>query len=610
MCAVVLRRHRNSPSSAGIPGAKRAPFPGFIAPCDPTLRDRAPDGSGWLHEIKIDGYRAQVQIHHGRITVYSRSGYNWTHHFQQIAHAVKALSGHDLIIDGEATVFGNTGLPDFQALRRELAKKHSDRLVYLAFDLLYLDGYDLRSAPLIERKRALQHLLAKSPKLVYVEYFEMDDGEAVYRHACKLKLEGIVSKRRDSPYRSGRQESWLKLKCTKSDTFPIVAFVEKLGARPRRIASLYVGRREGDRLVYAGKARSGYTEGVAREVRERLDPLISKRSPLSVPVKKPKATWVQPVVQAEIEYGGITDDGLLREAVFKGLRDDLPAVEPPPSAPTPAHRGGKGRGGVPRETILQLLPDAVAPSKEELAAYWRKMAKRALPFLGGRPLKLVRHTRGTIFYHKGPLPPVPDAVHQLRIEKREGGEGVRVWVDSLAGFLGLVKMDVVEVHPWAATVDDIEHADTLVFDLDPGERVPWDFVIETAMRMRKLLEDEGFNPWPKVTGGKGLHLMAPLPRKLTHDAAHAYARRLAQRLTAIDADRYITSASLARRPGRLFIDYLRNGRGTTAVGAYSPRVREGFPIAAPVTWKQVESGIKPDAFTMGHPLRPSTLLSR
>jgi bifunctional non-homologous end joining protein LigD len=610
MYAVALKRQGNRAPAPPVPGAKRASFPGFITPCDPTLRERAPDGPRWLHEIKIDGYRAQVRIHHRRITVYSRSGYNWTDHFHHIAHAVKALSEHDLIIDGEATVFGNTGLPDFQALRRELAKQHSDRLVYLAFDLLYLDGYDLRGAPLIERKRALQDLLAKAPpKIHYVEPFEMDDGEAVYRHACKLKLEGIVSKRRDSSYRSGRQDTWLKLKCTKSDSFPIVAFVEKLGARPRRIASLYVGRREGDRLIYAGKARSGYTEAVAREVRERLDPLIIKRSPLSVPVKKPKATWIQPVVQAEIEYGGITDDGLLREAVFKGLRDDLAAVEAP-TPPTRAQRSGKGRGGVPRENILQLLPDAVAPSKEELAAYWRKVAKRALPLLGRRPLKLVRHTRGTIFYHKGPLPPIPDAVHQLRIEKREGGEGVRVWVDSLTGFLGLVEMDVVEVHPWAATVDDIEHADMLAFDLDPGDGVPWDFVIESAIRMRELLEKEGLNPWPKLTGGKGLHLMAPLARKLTHDAAHSYARRLAQRLAHTDPDRYLTSAALARRPGRLFIDYLRNGRGTTAVGAYSPRVREGFPIAAPVTWKQVERGISSDAFAMSHPFRPSKSFNR
>jgi len=194
-------------------------------------------------------------------------------------------------------------------------------------------------------------------------------------------------------------------------------------------------------------------------------------------------------------------------------------------------------------------------------------------------------------------------VHQLRIEKREGGEGVRIWVDSLAGFLGLVEMGVVEVHPWPATVDDVEHADMLVFDLDPGEGVEWDFVVATALRMRELLEKEGLAPWPKLTGGKGLHLMAPLPRKLTHDAAHAYARRLAQRLASTDRERYITSAALARRPGKLFSDYLRNGRGTTAVGAYSPRVHEGFPIAAPVTWKQVEQGIKPDAFTMRRPPR-------
>jgi bifunctional non-homologous end joining protein LigD len=608
MCALTLKRRNNRVSIAGIAGAKRAPFPGFIQPCDPTLRERAPVGPGWLHEIKIDGYRAQLHIHQGGTTVYTRSGYNWTDEFRQIADATEALTADELIIDGEATVYGKTGLPDFQALWRELAKKHSDRLVYLAFDLLYLNGHDLRGAPLIERKRALQRVLTKAPPNIhYVEFFEMHDGDAVYRHACKLGLEGIVSKRRDSPYRSGRQESWLKLKCSKSDTFPIVAFVEKLGARPRKIASLYVGRRDGDRLIYAGKARSGYTERVAREVRERLDPLTIKRSPLSVPVKKPKATWVKPVIQAEIEYGGITDDGLLREAVFKGLRDDLPAVDAQPAAPRRAERAHKGRGGAPRENILQLLPDAVAPSKEELAAFWRKVATRALPFLGRRPLKLVRHTRGTIFYHKGPLPPIPETVHQLRIQKREGGEGLRVWVDSLAGFLGLVEMDVVEVHPWAATVDDIEHADTLVFDLDPGAGVPEEFVIESALHMRDLLADEGLKTWPKLTGGKGLHVMAPLARKLTHDAAHAYARRLAQRLAATDTDRYVTSASLARRPGRLFIDYLRNGRGTTAVGAYSPRAREGFPIAAPVTWKQVEHGIKPDAFTIYRPGRPAAV---
>jgi bifunctional non-homologous end joining protein LigD len=341
MCAVALLKRSHKPRWTAFPaGAKQAPMPGFIEPCDPTLRDRAPDGPDWLHEIKIDGYRAQVHIRDRHVKVYSRKGYDWTEQFRQIARAAQALAAYDLIIDGEATVLGNTGLPDFQALRRELAKEGADRLTYLAFDLLYLDGYDLRRVPLIERKRALKELLAKEPaKIVYSEPFESADGGTVFRHACRMGLEGIVSKRCDSLYRSGRQESWLKLKCTKSDNFPIIAFVEKLGAKPRRIASLYLGRREGDRLVYAGKARTGYTEQVAREVRERLDPLITRKCPLDAPIKKPKATWVQPVVDAEIEYSGVTHDGLLRAAVFKGLRDDLAPA--PPSAP--ARTGARTR---------------------------------------------------------------------------------------------------------------------------------------------------------------------------------------------------------------------------------------------------------------------------
>jgi bifunctional non-homologous end joining protein LigD len=595
MCAVALKRSPRSRRRFALPGAKPAPYPGFIAPCDPTLRERAPEGPDWLHEIKIDGYRAQLHIHNGRVRVFSRSGYDWTEQYSQIARAAEAFSARELIIDGEATVVGKTGLPDFQALRRELAKKHTDRLIYMAFDLLYLDRHDLRALPLIERKHALQELLAKAPaKISHADFVELEDGETVFRHACELGMEGIVCKRRDAPYRSGRQETWIKLKCTKSDTFPIVAFVEKLGARPRKIASLYVGRRDGERVLYAGKAGTGYTEKIARELREKLDPLIVRTSPLAVPVKKPKATWVKPILDAEIEYGALTDDGLLREAVFKGLREDL-AI---PAVHTPARHG---RGGVPRENILQLLPDAVAPSKDELAAYWRKVAKRALPYLARRPLKLVRHTRGTIFYHKGELPPIPESVHQLRIEKREGGEGVRVWVDSLAGLLGLLEMDVVEVHPWAATVDDIEHPDLLVFDLDPGAGVAWQFVIESAVRLRKLLQDDGLDSWPKTTGGKGLHLMVPIDRDISHDAARLYCKRLAQRLEATEPARYTTSPAPAKRNKRIYIDYLRNGRGTTAVGAYSPRAREGFPLAAPVTWAQVERGIRPDALKIARP---------
>jgi bifunctional non-homologous end joining protein LigD len=585
-----------------VRGARKAAIPGYIEPCDPTLRLHAPKGSDWHFEIKADGYRAQLHVRPDGIKVYSRTGLDWTEQFSSVAASAPELKAESAVIDGEAVVYGKTGVSDFQQLRRELGARKSKRVRYRAFDLLYLDGYDLRGVAYLQRKQLLERLLKGAPEtFVYVEHIQAD-GDAVFEHACKLGVEGVVGKRADAPYRSGRQESWIKLKCKKSETYPIVAFVEKLGAKPRKIASLYVGKREGGKLVYAGKIRTGYTETTARELREKLDPFIRKQSPLSIHVKKPKATWVEPEVDAEIEYGALTDDGLLREAVFKGVRDDLavPKVKAPRLVPSSA---GRPRVGVPRENILQLLPDAVAPSKDELAAYWKRVWKKALPHLGNRPLKLVRHVHGTTFYHKGPLPKdIPKAVHQLSIEKREGGQGTRLWVDDLEGFLGLVEIGAVELHPWNAKVEDFEHADRIVIDLDPGEGVQWDAVVEAAFRMRDLMKDEGFPTWPKLTGGKGVHLMAPLDRPVAHHEAHRTARRLVSALADRFPDDYLLSAQ-ARRRGRIFLDYLRNGRGTTAIGTYSPRAREGLPIAAPITWSRLEAGIKPDAFTIMSPFR-------
>jgi bifunctional non-homologous end joining protein LigD len=582
--------------------SRLASYPGFIEPCHPTECDRPPSGSNWVHEIKADGYRAQVHLRDGKVTVYSRRGHDWTAEFAAIARAAGALPAGHAVLDGEAISQDERGVADFHALRRELARKDSGNLTYYAFDLLYLEGEDLRRQPLVRRKQKLKTLLAKVPRgFLYADHLEAD-AERVYAQACKMGLEGIVSKRRDAPYRSGRQQAWLKIKCSKSATFPIIAFVEKLGAHPRRLASFYIGRRDNGRLHYAGKVQSGFTQQEARALRERLDPLLSATSPLDEPIWKPKATWVLPQLQAEVAYSSVTEDGLLRAAVYKGLRDDLESRPRPRRTPVRA----PSAGSVPRENILQLLPDAETPSKAELAAYWAKVAKRALPYLGNRPLKLVRHTRGITFYHKGRLPPVPAAVHQLRIEKREGGEGVRLWVDDLAGLLGLVEIGVVEVHPWSATVDAYEQADELVFDLDPGPGITWDAVIQSAVAMRLLLEREGLESWPKITGGKGLHVVAPLPRRIPHDAAHDYAKRLAQRLAAGDQHRYVTQADPSKRAGRIFIDYLRNGRGTTAVGCYSPRARPGFPIAAPVSWGQVENGVGPEAYTMARPFDPAS----
>ncbi|QQO16770.1 DNA ligase D [Bradyrhizobium diazoefficiens] len=600
MCAVALRQSRSGVSR--VRGAQKTAIPGYIEPCDPTLRETPPRGEGWVYEIKADGYRAQLHLDDGDVKVYSRTGYDWTEQFSSIAAAAHRLKADSAIIDGEAVVYGSAGLPDFQQLRRELGPKRSERVRYHAFDLLYLDGYDLRAVAYEGRKRLLQRLLKHAPDtFIYVESLEAD-GDRIFHNGCELGLEGLIAKRLGEPYRSGRQETWIKLKCKKSETLPIVAFVEKLGAHPRKIASLYVGRRENGKLVYAGKVRTGYTETTARELRERLDPLIRRTSPLDVRIKKPKATWVEPKVDAEVEFGALTDDGLLREAVFKGLREDLAVrkVKAPRLVPSPV---GRPKLGVPRENILQLLPDAVVPSKEQLAEYWKRVWRKALPHLGNRPLKLVRHVHGTTFYHKGPLPKeIPEAVHQLRIQKREGGQGTRLWVDSLHGFLGLVEIGAIELHPWNSTVEDFEHADRIVIDLDPGDGIEWETVADTALELRAAMKRQGFDTWPKLTGGKGIHLIASLDGPILHDQAHHIARRLVADFAARNPARYILSAQ-ARRSGRIFLDYLRNGRGTTAVGTYSPRAREGFPIAAPVTWTRIESGIRPDAFTMDNPFR-------
>jgi bifunctional non-homologous end joining protein LigD len=277
----------------------------YIQPCDPTEVDAPPEGSDWIHEIKWDGYRAQVHIDGPRIIIYSRKGFDWTT-VRVIREAVAGLSMKNAVIDGEVVAIGKGGRPDFQQLRRGLGKK-SAPFRYYAFDLLVLDGEDLRERPLLERKRRLRSLLHEaSDTLVYVEHMKGDSRRIVH-HACELGLEGIVSKQVHSPYRSGRRETWRKSKCQRTDNFPIVAFVEKLGAKPRRIASLYIGRREGDTLVYAGTVPSGYSLPVAREVREALDPYIQSRSPLTTPVRTPKATWVQPVMEAEVAYTSLTD---------------------------------------------------------------------------------------------------------------------------------------------------------------------------------------------------------------------------------------------------------------------------------------------------------------
>jgi bifunctional non-homologous end joining protein LigD len=588
------------------------PAPGYIAQLDPTEAASPPTGEGWVHEVKWDGFRAQAHLRDGKVITYSRSGLDWTGEFDTVSALVAKLKVRSAVLDGEVVVIGPGGKPDFQALRRNL-NKHSAALQYYAFDLLELNGKDLRARPLVERKAALEKLLARAPdRIRYVEHFETDPHQVI-KAACELGLEGIVSKKANSPYEPGRRGSWIKSKCRLTDNFPIIAFVEKLGANPRRIASFYIGRRVGGELLYGGKIESGYTLEEAQEVREALNPFIQKKSPLDEEIDKPKATWVQPVVEAEIDYRSKTDAGLVRHGSFKGLRDDLATVDIPKSAVSASRKARKqalipqGNRYAAPSNMLQLLNGTVAPGLETLEAYWRKVGPQALKYLGRRPLKIVCQVSSKIFYHKQKLPLIPEEVHSLTIQKREGGEGVRVWIDSVDGLIALSRgLEAVELHPWNATVDDIETADQVVLDLDPGDGIDLAFVVETALRVRELMEDIGLKPWPKVTGGKGYHIVAPLPVRMAHDKARGFAHELARQIAGNDG-RYTMSPSMGQRPGHLFVDYLRNGRGSTAVGTWSPRARPGFPIARPVSWKQIEQGIDPAAFTMTSPKRANRL---
>jgi bifunctional non-homologous end joining protein LigD len=614
-----VRRGREAPSRS----AEAAP-PAFIEPCISTTVPSVPPGDEWLHEFKWDGYRLMVRIDHGQVSLLTRNGFDWSERFPTIAKAAAELQVASAYIDGEAVV-EERGVPDFRALRVALGEGRGDKAVLIAFDLLFLDGEDLRRTPLEERKRLLASILAPAPgrsAMVYSEHAEL--GDFMMKQAEGLGLEGVVSKRRDRPYVSGPTRDWLKIKRVNRQEFVVAGYLEAKN-RDDAVSSLVLGWNEEEGLVYKGRVGVGFDDRSAHEVWAALQPLRRKAAPFAAgvpPGGARDALWVEPVLVAEVAYGHWTPGGLLRHAVFKGLREDKDAAdvrgpaevaidEPPPRikpARAPAKRAASietpkppASRGIPRENILQLLPDAVVPAREELVSYWTEVADRALEHLARRPLKLVLHRRGTTYYHKGPLPPVPASVGQLRIEKREGGEGVRLWIDDLEGLLGLVEMGAVELHPWGATVDDIEHPDVLVFDLDAGPGVSQAFVRDTALALRDMLEHEGFEPWPKLSGGKGVHLMVPIAPDLEWDDAHDYCKDMAERLAATDPARYTTTAALDARHGRLFIDYLRNGRGTTAIGTYSPRARPGFPIAAPVTWSDIERGIAPDAFTMARP---------
>lgn len=594
-----------APRAARPPrGARKALLPTFVAPCLAQLVEAAPSGPGWLHEIKFDGYRLQARVDGAAVRLLTRKGLDWTERFAPVATAMRELGLASALLDGELVVEDDAGVSSFTDLQADLKAGRTDRLVYYAFDLLYLDGADLRSLPLERRKEALELALDDLPAGGVVRLSEHleDDGEALIRHACRMGLEGIVSKRADSPYRSGRTGDWRKAKCTHRQEFVVAGYVPSSTSR-KAVGSLVLGAYRAGRLVHAGRVGTGFTAATATALWEELQALALPTPPFpgSLPREAGQnVRWARPELVAEVEYRGWTADGLLRHAAYKGLRDDKDArevvLEARPS--TVPHDLDPDPVGVPLTHPDRVLWPDQGLTKQGLAAYYAEIADWILPHVAGRPLALVRCPGGLdkdCFFAKHPWSGRHEGIERVRLGAEEG-----VAVRDLRGLIGLVQAGVLEIHPWGARLDHVERPDRIVMDLDSGEGVGFDAVIEAALEVRERLAATGLESFVKTTGGKGLHVVAPLTPSATWDEVKAFSASLARSMERDSPRQFTATLSKAARRGRIFVDYLRNGRGATAVAAYSTRARPGAPVAVPLDWTEVRTLRTAGMFTVAN----------
>jgi bifunctional non-homologous end joining protein LigD len=721
--------------AAALPAARKAALPRQLEPQLATLVAEPPEGDEWLHEIKYDGYRALCEVRGGKARLLTRHGKDWTAHFPGIAQAVSSLPVESALLDGEVVVIEADGRTSFQALQNALSEGRDGDLVCFAFDLLYLDGYDLRRAPLTARKAALAALLDGAAGPIRFSDHVQGQGKGFFRQACQHALEGTVAKRAEQPYHSGRSRDWLKVKCLQRQEFVIGGFTDPEGARSG-LGALLVGVYDDGELVFSGKVGTGFSQRMLVDLRRRLDEL-ERATPAFVNPPRGAAArgahWVEPELVAEIAFSEWTRDGILRHPSFQGLREDkepreirrekpadLEAVadgketasgrgpgktrtrkstgrsagkggtalaknpaggdarrtygggkaraagtrkklvrapgagaspsppdtagqgpggigkpgrgprgvaggDPidalsrpgslvprghPPTEPTGKHPGpakAERRGSAPVEISGARLthPDKVLYpdrgfTKLDLALYYKRVAGWILPHLSDRPLTLVRCPEGQAgecFYQKHVTSQFPSSIRRVDVE--EDGKTVPYGaVDSLPGLIGLVQMGVLELHVWGAHRDQIERPDYLVLDLDPDEGLEWERIVEGALLLRDLLAATGLRSFLKTTGGKGLHVVLPLARRHSWDEAKAFTKAVADGLVAAEPDRYTSNMSKARRKGKIFVDYLRNGRGATSIAPYSTRARPGAPVSTPLDWAELDTPVRANTFTI------------
>lgn len=586
-------------------------LPAFVAPELATLVDAAPEGGDWIFEMKFDGYRVLTAAAGEAVRINTRNGHDWTARFPAIAEAAAGLGLDGALIDGEVVVLDAKGRSDFGALQRAL-KGDGGAMSYFAFDLLAEGGEDLRKLPLAERKKRLQRLLGKGGRagpIFYADHLEAS-GARMLRELCGKGFEGIIAKRGDAPYRSGRGRDWLKVKCGHEQEFVIAGWSPSTRNRP--FSSLVLALRDGGELRYAGRVGAGFGDSELVELAARFAKLKRKTPAISgeiPPSIRRKIRWMEPELVAEIAFAGFTRDGLVRQGRFLGLRQDKPAravvrERAVPVQETTMKDDAKANSvaGVRLTHPDKVLFADQGLTKRDLATYLERVAPVMLPEVGDRLVSLVRCPEGRgkqCFFQRHAGAGLTDMFQGLEVEQKGGRREEYLYLSGARELVSAAQIGVLEIHIWGSRVDDIERPDRLVFDLDPGEGVAFAAVKQAATDMRDTLDALGLASVPLLTGGKGIHVVVPIVRRHAWPVVKAACRALAERLAEAAPDRFVATMAKAKRHGRIFIDYLRNERGSTAIAPFSPRARAGAPVSWPVSWKDLAGVEAANAVTVG-----------
>lgn len=589
------RSRRDSESTPNYPLPSFRPF----QLC--TLSTTIPTGSKWLFEMKFDGYRAQVAISGSEVRVYTRNGHDWTEQFKVILPPLQALTKGSVLLDGEIVAIDKAGRTNFSMLKTGIAA--GIPLKFYAFDLFERDGEDLTGLPLIERKAILEQLIGErnpSDSLQYSHHV-VDNGQAVFDAMAAGRHEGVIAKKADARYVGDRTTGWLKIKCTKRQDFVIG------GWRPsdngKGMASLILGTYEKGEFVYRGRVGTGFSDAMRDKILAQLEKRrLDKPAFAAVPRDiARKAQWVRPELVAEVAYAEITPDGSVRHASFQGMRADKKpsqvvletAIEDEAEVGLDPELGKEIAGAV---AVKLSNPDKIMYpgtdiTKAHLVAYYAAVADRMLPHLKDRPLSLVRDTDGDLtktFFQKHQLPGMPKTLHAGDLTKLKGTESRILWIENLAGLVGGVQMNTLEFHVWGSDRHTPDLPERLVFDIDPDEGLDFNHVKQAATDIRDILDALGLKSWPLLSGGKGVHVVVPLVPEADWNAVKSFCQNFAELLAKTEPHRFVANMSKARRKGRMFLDYLRNGQGSTAICPWSTRARAGGTVAVPVTWSELD----------------------